>query len=444
MTDLLITGGTLVNDGKKAECDLFIKNGRIESVGPSIATPPGCKVLDASGKLVLPGLIDDQVHFREPGLTHKACIQTESKAAVAGGVTTYFEMPNVSPPTLSMEKIEEKCAIANRDSFANYAFFLGASNENLENIKSADASKIAGVKVFMGSSTGNMLVDQEKILEGIFQNSPTIIATHCEDTPTILANEEKARQKFGDDVPFSEHGIIRSREACLKSSSMAVALAKREDAKLHVLHITTEEELNLFEAGHERITAEACVHHLWFEELSYSTLGSLIKCNPAIKKASDRDAIRKAVRDGRISILATDHAPHTWDEKQGNYFNAPSGLPLIQHSLLLMLEMCEQECFSIETIVERACHAPARLFQVEERGFLREGYWADIVIVNPSQNTSVQESELYSKCQWSPFPHMTFTNSIETTIVSGEIAYQDGKLNNACRGKRVNFSKLRR
>ena len=444
MTDLLITGGTLVNDGKKAECDLFIKNGRIESVGPSISTPPGYKVIDASGKLVLPGLIDDQVHFREPGLTHKACIQTESKAAVAGGVTTYFEMPNVSPPTLCMEKIEEKCAIANRDSFANYAFFLGASNENLENIKSADASKIAGVKVFMGSSTGNMLVDQEKILEGIFQNSPTIIATHCEDTPTILANEEKARQKFGDDVPFSEHGIIRSREACLKSSSMAVALAKREDAKLHVLHITTEEELNLFEAGHERITAEACVHHLWFEELSYSTLGSLIKCNPAIKKASDRDAIRKAVRDGRVSILATDHAPHTWDEKQGNYFNAPSGLPLIQHSLLLMLEMCEQECFSIETIVERACHAPARLFQVEERGFLREGYWADIVIVNPSQNTSVQESELYSKCQWSPFPHMTFTNSIETTIVSGEIAYQDGKLNYACRGKRVNFSKLRR
>ncbi|MBT3667891.1 MAG: amidohydrolase family protein, partial [Opitutae bacterium] len=296
----------------------------------------------------------------------------------------------------------------------------------------------------MGSSTGNMLVDEEKVLEGIFRNAPTIIATHCEDTPTILSNEEIARKRFGEDVPFSEHGNIRSREACLKSSSMAVELAKRENAKLHVLHITTEEELNLFEAGNDRITAEACVHHLWFEELSYSTLGSLIKCNPAIKKASDRDAIRKAVSDGRISILATDHAPHTREEKQGTYFNAPSGLPLIQHTLLLMLEMCEQKCFTIETIVERACHAPARLFQVEDRGYLREGYWADIVLVDPSQNTSVKNSELFSRCEWSPFPHMTFTNSIDTTIVSGEIAYQQGKLMPTCRGHRVGFSKQRR
>jgi dihydroorotase len=289
-----------------------------------------------------------------------------------------------------------------------------------------------------------MLVDEEKVLEGIFKNSPTIIATHCEDTPTILANEELARKKYGDQVPFSEHGNIRSREACLKSSSLAVELAKQENAKLHVLHITTKEELNLFEAGHDRITAEACVHHLWFEELSYSTLGSLIKCNPAIKQAQDRDAIRKAVSDGRISILATDHAPHTWDEKQTTYFNAPSGLPLIQHTLLLMLEMCEQECFTVETIVERACHAPAKLFQVMDRGFLREGYWADIVIVDPSQNTSVKNSELFSKCQWSPFSHMTFTNSINTTIVSGEIAYQNGKINSACRGKRVEFAGQRR
>ena len=283
-----------------------------------------CKELDVSGKWILPGLIDDQVHFREPGLTHKACIHTESQAAVAGGVTTYFEMPNVSPPTLDMQRIEEKCAIAKRDSLANYAFFLGASNENLEAVKSSDPSKIAGVKVFMGSSTGNMLVDEETVLEGIFRNSPTIIATHCEDTPMILANEEQARQKHGEEVPFSEHGIIRSREACLKSSSLAVELAKRENAKLHVLHITTQEELKLFESEHDRITAEACVHHLWFEDQSYTTLGSLIKCNPAIKKASDRDAIRQAVKDGRISILATDHAPHTWEEKQGTYFNAPS------------------------------------------------------------------------------------------------------------------------
>ena len=343
-----------------------------------------------------------------------------------------------------MDRIEEKCAIAKQDSLANYAFFLGASNENLENVKSADPSKIAGIKVFMGSSTGNMLVDEESVLEGIFRNAPTIIATHCEDTPMILANEKIARQKFGEEVPFSEHGIIRSREACLKSSTLAVELAKRENAKLHVLHITTEEELDLFEAGNSRITAEACVHHLWFEELSYSTLGSLIKCNPAIKKASDRDAVRKAVADGRISILATDHAPHTWDEKKGTYFNAPSGLPLIQHTLLLMLEMCEQNCFSLETVVERACHAPARLFQIRERGYLREGYWADIVIVDPEQKTSVKDSELFSKCQWSPFPHMTFTNLIDTTIVSGKIAYTHGKLNNECRGQRVEFSDQRR
>ena len=444
MTDLLITGGTLINEGKRSHDDLLIRNGRIESIAPSISANPQCKVIDANGKLILPGLIDDQVHFREPGLTHKACIHTESMAAVAGGVTTYFEMPNVSPPTLNMARIEEKCAIANRDSLANYAFFLGASNENLEDVKSAATSKIAGIKVFMGSSTGNMLVDEEKVLEGIFRNAPTIIATHCEDTPTIINNEEIARKKFGENVPFSEHGNIRSREACFKSSSMAVELAKRENAKLHVLHITTEEELKLFTAGNDRITAEACVHHLWFEELSYSTLGSLIKCNPAIKKASDRDAIRKAVSDGRISILATDHAPHTWDEKQGSYFNAPSGLPLIQHTLLLMLEMCEQECFTIETVVERARHAPARLFQVEERGYLREGYWADIVLVDPTQNTSVKNTELFSKCQWSPFPHMTFTNSIDTTIVSGEIAYQQGKVFPNCRGKRIEFSKLRR
>ena len=444
MTDLLLRGGTLINEGTRTEQDILVRNGRIENIGPALSPASNCKELDVSGKWILPGLIDDQVHFREPGLTHKACIHTESQAAVAGGVTTYFEMPNVSPPTLDMQRIEEKCAIAKRDSLANYAFFLGASNENLEAVKSSDPSKIAGVKVFMGSSTGNMLVDEETVLEGIFRNSPTIIATHCEDTPMILANEEQARQKYGEEVPFSEHGIIRSREACLKSSSLAVELAKRENAKLHVLHITTQEELNLFESGHDRITAEACVHHLWFEDQSYTTLGSLIKCNPAIKKASDRDAIRQAVKDGRISILATDHAPHTWEEKQGSYFNAPSGLPLIQHTLLLMLEMCEQNCFSPELIVERACHAPARLFQVEERGYLREGYWADIVVVNPSEKTQVKDSKLFSKCGWSPFSHLTFTNSIETTIVSGQIAYNLGELNMDCRGQRAQFAKDRR
>ena len=444
MSEFLITGGTLINEGTRTHEDILIRNGRIESIGSHLQAPSSCKIIEAEGKWVLPGLIDDQVHFREPGHTHKACIHTESQAAVAGGVTTYFEMPNVSPPTLNMERIEEKCTIARQNSLANYGFFLGASNENLEAVKSADPAKIAGVKVFMGSSTGNMLVDEETVLEGIFRNAPTIIATHCEDTPMILTNEEQARNKYGDEVPFSEHGNIRSREACIKSSSMAVELAKRENAKLHVLHITTEEELDLFESGHDRITAEACVHHLWFEESNYKTLGSQIKCNPAIKKESDRDAIRRAVVDGRISILATDHAPHTWEEKQETYFNAPSGLPLIQHSLLLMLEMCRQNCFSPELIVERACHAPARLFQVEDRGFLREGYWADLVVVNPAEETSVQNSQLFSKCGWSPFLHNVFSNRIDLTIVSGQIAYQLGMPNLANRGKRVAFSANRR
>lgn len=445
MNDYVITGGTLINEGSRLEQDLYIKNGRIENIGSNLPnTYPKSQVIDASAKLVLPGLIDDQVHFREPGLTHKACIASESKAAVAGGVTTFFEMPNVSPPTLDSEKLEEKCSIAQRDSLANYAFFLGASNENLEQVKAIDPASIAGVKVFMGSSTGNMLVDEEAVLEQIFRHAPTIIATHCENTPMIQDQEARAREKFGEKVPFSEHPNIRSREACLKSSSIAVELAERENAKLHVLHISTEEELKLFTPSHERITAEACVHHLWFEEKSYSTLGSLIKCNPAIKKARDRDAIRKAVDHGTISVIATDHAPHTWDEKQQSYFLAPSGLPLIQHSLLLLLEMCEQRCFSLETVVERACHAPARLFQVQERGYLREGYWADLVVVDPAKKTEVSKKELFSKCQWSPFPQLTFTNSIDTTFVSGHIAYHQGELKMKNGGQRVQFAQNRR
>lgn len=444
MTDLLISGGTIVSEGKRSQEDLLVRKGRIERIAPRISPIGNCKIIDASERLVLPGLIDDQVHFREPGLTHKACIHSESQAAVAGGVTTYFEMPNVSPPTLSMERLEEKCDIAAKDSLANYAFFLGASNENLESVKSADPSKIAGVKVFMGSSTGNMLVDQEAALEGIFRNAPTIIATHCEDTPMILAQEEKARLKFGEKVPFGEHGVIRSREACLKSSRLAVELARREQAKLHVLHLTTEEELDLFAPGDRQITAEACVHHLWFDDSSYERLGSLIKCNPAIKTKNDRNAIRRAVADGRISVLATDHAPHTWEEKQSDYFQAPSGLPLLQHSLLLMLEMVEEGCFDLETVVERACHAPARLFQVIERGYLREGYWADLVIVDPAKQTKVNDSRLYGKCGWSPFGGAVFNNFIQATVVSGEIAFLNGRLQAQCRGQRVDFESVRR
>ena len=444
MTDLLITGGYLISDGQKQQADILIQKGRIERIAPSISAPAQAKVIDAQGQWILPGLIDDQVHFREPGLTHKASIATEAKAAVAGGVTTFFEMPNVSPPTLDMARLEEKREIARRDSVANYAFFLGASNDNMEAVKSADPTKIAGVKVFMGSSTGNMLVDEEKVLEQIFRHAPTPIATHCEDTPTILENEQAARAKYGEKVPFSQHPLIRSREACLTSSTLAVELARKEDARLHVLHISTEEELDLFTPGDPRITAEACVHHMWFEESSYASLGSQIKCNPAIKKDSDRQAIRQAVADGRISVLATDHAPHTWEEKQGTYFSAPSGLPLVQHTLLLMLEMVKQKDFSLETLVERACHAPARIFDVLDRGYLREGYWADIVLVNPNEETVVDQNELFSKCGWSPFAGETFSHRIERTIVSGKTAYQKGQVVDNCRGLAVEFAKERR
>ena len=444
MSDTWITGGLLISDGLKVEADILIKNGRIEQIAPSITPPQNAEQIDAAGQWILPGLIDDQVHFREPGLTHKACIATEARAAVAGGVTTFFEMPNVSPPTLDMMRLEEKREIARRESAANYAFFLGASNDNLEAVKSADPTKIAGIKVFMGSSTGNMLVDEERILEQIFRHAPTPIATHCEDTPTILANEQAAKDKYGEQVPFSEHPYIRSREACLKSSTFATELANRENARLHVLHISTEEELSLFTPGDPRITAEACVHHMWFEESCYATLGSQIKCNPAIKKDSDRQAIRKAVADGRISVLATDHAPHTWEEKQGAYFSAPSGLPLVQHTLLLMLEMVKQNDFSIETLVERACHAPARIFDVLDRGHLREGYWADLVLVNPNADTVVDQTTLFSKCGWSPFAGETFSHRIERTIVSGKTAYHMGQVVENCRGLAVEFAKVRR
>tara|TARA_B100002019_G_C21273889_1_gene604001 strand:+ start:2230 stop:3564 length:1335 start_codon:yes stop_codon:yes gene_type:complete len=444
MKDILLTGGKVVTDGKKEVADILVRGGRIEQIDPSIQAPAGAEVIDAEGQWILPGLIDDQVHFREPGLTHKACIATEAQAAVAGGVTTFFEMPNVSPPTLDMERLEEKREIARRDSAANYAFFLGASNENIEAVKSADPTKIAGVKIFMGSSTGNMLVDEEKVLEQIFRHAPTTIATHCEDTPTILANEEAAKKKYHNDAPFWEHPNIRSREACLKSSTLATELAKRENARLHVLHISTEEELNLFTPDDARITAEACVHHLWFEESSYATHGSRIKCNPAIKKESDRRAIRQAVADGRISVLATDHAPHTWEEKLQPYFKAPSGLPLVQHTLLLMLEMVKQNCFSLETVVERACHAPARIFDVIDRGHIREGCWADLVVVDPNARTVVDDTELLSKCGWSPFPGERFSHRIERTIVSGRTAYIDGKINPECRGQAVLFSENRR
>ncbi|MCG8535380.1 MAG: dihydroorotase, partial [Pseudomonadales bacterium] len=367
MTSLLITNAHVVNEGQIQQLDVFVANGRIEKVGADLSSLAADRVIDAQGKHLLPGMIDDQVHFREPGLTHKGEIATESAAAVAGGITSYFEMPNVNPLTINSAALEDKYERATRKSLANFAFYLGASNDNLEDIKSLDPKAACGIKVFMGASTGNMLVDKPEILEGIFANAPTIVVTHCEDTPMITANEEKYRQQYGEDVPMSCHPLIRSEEACYKSSSMAVSLAKQFNTRLHILHLTTEKELELLQAGdmkNKRITAEACVHHLFFSEEDYETKGALIKCNPAVKKASDRAALLQAVNNDLIDVVATDHAPHTWDEKQNPYFKAPSGLPLVQHALISMLEHYHSGIFSLETIVQKVSHHVAASFQI--------------------------------------------------------------------------------
>lgn len=444
MTSLLITNAHVVNEGQIQQLDVFVANGRIEKVGADLSSLAADRVIDAQGKHLLPGMIDDQVHFREPGLTHKGEIATESAAAVAGGITSYFEMPNVNPLTINRAALEDKYERATRKSLANFAFYLGASNDNLEDIKSLDPKAACGIKVFMGASTGNMLVDKPEILEGIFANAPTIVVTHCEDTPMITANEEKYRQQYGEDVPMSCHPLIRSEEACYKSSSMAVSLAKQFNTRLHILHLTTEKELELLQAGdmkNKRITAEACVHHLFFSEEDYETKGALIKCNPAVKKASDRAALLQAVNNDLIDVVATDHAPHTWDEKQNPYFKAPSGLPLVQHALISMLEHYHSGIFSLEKIVQKVSHNVADLFQIHERGYIREGYWADLTLVDLNSPTVVDNQTLYSKCGWSPFAGYIFKSSIHTTIVNGEVAYENGQLNKDIRGKRLAFDR---
>lgn len=444
MTSLFIANGNLVNEGRIFVADILIEKGRIARIGSGLSVPAGAQVIDAKGKVVIPGMIDDQVHFREPGLTHKGEIATESAAAVAGGITSYMEMPNVNPVTTSAAALKDKLALAAQKSRANFAFYLGGSNDNLEDIKRLDPQLACGVKVFMGASTGNMLVDNPVILEGIFSQSPVIVVTHCEDTPTITANEEKYRAQYGEDVPMAMHPLIRSVEACYKSSSLAVSLAKKFDTRLHVLHITTARELELFSAGdmaQKRITAEACVHHLYFSDEDYAIKGALIKCNPAVKTATDRAALLNAVREGRIDVIATDHAPHTWEEKQRSYFKAPSGLPLVQHALLSLFEHHHAGIFSLETIVEKTSHAPARLFDVRERGFLREGYWADLVLVDLNATTEVDRQPVLSKCGWSPFAGHTFNAAIDTTVVNGEVVYCNGQLMQGTLGKRLEFNR---
>ncbi len=439
---LLIRNATLINEGRKFEADVLVRNGRIEKIAAQI-TASADREIDAAGLWLLPGVIDDQVHFREPGLTHKGNLTTESRAAVAGGITSFMEMPNTSPQALTQDLLQEKYNRAAEVSVANYSFFMGASNRNLEEVKKTDPRRVCGVKVFMGSSTGNMLVDQAEVLEGIFEHAPTLVAVHCEKEEIVRANLEAAKTRFGEGIPMDQHPLIRSREACYASSSEAVALAKRFGTRLHVLHISTAEETLLFEAkplAEKRITAEACVHHLWFSEEDYARLGSFIKWNPAVKALTDRTAIRKALIDGRIDVVATDHAPHTLAEKMQGYLQAPSGGPLVQHSLPMMLEMSRQGLWTPEWVVDKMCHAPANLFAIEERGFLREGYFADFVLVNPEASWAVSKENLRYHCGWSPLEGETLHTQVHTTVVNGEVVYENNQINEAVRGMRLAFS----
>jgi dihydroorotase len=429
MGSLLLANAQVVNESRVFAADVLIRGDRIERVGTG-AVPAGTATIDLNGKHLLPGLIDDQVHCREPGLTHKATLATESLAALCGGVTSFFDMPNTQPPTTDRAALAEKRRIAAATCHVNYGFYLGATNTNLEEIKRAGTADACGIKVFMGASTGNMLVDDPHALEGIFAEARLPIATHCEYSPLIRENEQRYRERYGDAVPIEAHPLIRSAEACYRSSSLAVELAKRHGARLHVLHLTTERELSLFERGPiaaKRITAEVCTHHLWFDESSYATLGTKIKCNPAIKTAADRAALRAAVVEDRIDVIATDHAPHTLEEKERGYFEAPSGLPLVQHSLPMLLDQQSQGLFTLPKIVEKAAHNPAVLFGVAERGFVREGYYADLVAVDLNAVTRVDAAQLRYKCGWSPFEGTEFRGRVVLTVLNGVPVFRDGR-----------------
>ncbi|MBV1904774.1 MAG: dihydroorotase [Pseudomonadales bacterium] len=443
MDSIYLYNATLINEGQSKETNLLIQSGRIAAIGSSISLPPGTKEVDLAGTVLLPGMIDDQVHFREPGMEHKGSIATESRAAVAGGITSYMEMPNCNPLTINAETLANKHQRAAQSSMANYAFYLGATNNNLEDIKRIDPAMTCGIKVFMGASTGDMLVDNRDTLEAIFSSTPLLVATHCEDTPTILNNERLFIQRFGEQIPFREHPNIRSEEACYLSSSLAVELAKKHATRLHVLHLTTAKELALFSSGDtnkKRITAEACVHHLFFNDSDYEAKGALIKCNPAIKKRTDQIALQEAITTDIIDVIATDHAPHTWEEKTRKYTQAPSGLPLVQHALLMLLELVDNGTFSLEKIVEKIAHTPATLFNVKARGFIREGYWADLVVIARNRKTIVDQSEIYSKCGWSPFSGHTFSSRIEQTYVNGKLKYDRGAFPDTSPGIALEFS----
>ncbi len=443
---IIIKNATIINEGKRFVSDILIKNERIEKIAPSISVYGKALEIDAEGLLLIPGCIDDQVHFREPGLTHKGTIQTESISAVAGGITSFMEMPNTVPNALTQQLLQDKYDIAARNSPANYSFFMGASNDNMDEVLKTNHQNVCGIKIFMGSSTGNMLVDNEQTLEQLFQRvPPMLIATHCEDEMTIQKNIALAKAQYGENVPVEMHPIIRNEEACYLSSSLAVRLAKKYGTRLHILHISTEKELALFDntipLEQKLITAEACVHHLWFSDEDYKTKGNFIKWNPAVKKASDREAIWSAVLDNRIDVIATDHAPHTLEEKNNTYFKAPSGGPLVQHALLAMLEKSKEGKISLEQLVEKMAHAPAKCFKLKERGFIREGYFADLVLVQENKNYEVTKENILSKCAWSPFDGTTFSNSIHSTFVNGRIVYQNSKVEFSDFGQRLTFDR---
>jgi dihydroorotase len=447
MSSILINNATIVNEGLRFKADLLISNEIIAAIGDhdQMEIPSGTKIIDAAGLILIPGVIDDQVHFREPGLTHKGDIHSESRAAVAGGVTSFMDMPNTNPQTVTLDLLNEKYRTGAENSLTNYSFYIGATNTNLGEVMKADPSEVCGIKLFMGSSTGNMLVDNEEALRNLFSEAVLPITAHCEDEHTIRKNSEIYRQKYGEDVPVQMHPLIRSREACLITSSQAVNLAREYNTRLHILHISTADELKLFSnelpLSEKRITGEVCVHHLWFEESSYNNLGSLIKWNPAIKTRFDREALRDAVNNNIIDIVATDHAPHTLAEKRNSYFKSPSGGPLIQHSLPVMLELCRENVFSIEKTVEMMCHNPAILFNIRKRGFIREGYKADLCLVDPDSSWTVTKENILYKCGWSPFEGVTFNAQVVKTIVNGTIVYDKGSIKEDYRGQRLLFDR---
>jgi dihydroorotase len=443
--ETVIRNATIVNEGKVFQSDVLIKNHRINRIGSIPDSDSARNEIDATGLFLLPGCIDDQVHFREPGLTHKGEIYTEAKAAVAGGITSFMEMPNTIPQATTQELLEAKYKRADIASLANYSFFMGVTNHNIDEVLKTDPKNVCGIKIFMGSSTGDMLVDNEKVLESIFVNAPTLVALHCEDEETIKLNLAKAMADFGDDIPFHYHPIIRNSEACYKSSSFAISLAEKHNSRIHILHISTEAETNLFRNDipleQKRITSEACIHHLWFSDNDYATKGPWIKWNPAVKTINDRNAIRKALLDDRIDIIATDHAPHTKEEKENKYTSCPSGGPLVQHALPAMLEFVKEGWINIEKVVEKMAHAPALCFQISERGFIREGYFADLALVDMNANWKVNKSNILYKCGWSPFEGTTFNSKVVKTFVNGHLAYDNGSFNETKKGMRLQFNR---